>query len=417
MKRVLWALAALCLLSLLLAGLALQGEARVGGHPPAEIAARVHQAKAALQRNDPRGGPPGPRQLRLAESELEWLLDLGLSRWRPAATQVRLAPGTADVTLSIDLPFPTRWRWLNIETQWRQSGTDALWPELAHARLGRLPLPAPLSGWLLHQAARRALGDEDLQLARGMLRTLTFGPQTADLRYDWQPQTAHRLAGRLWPAADQERFKVYQARIAVLSEPFPTGANVPMTPWLVDLLRLAGERSGGRKDEAAAEHRAAILTLGLYASGHAWGRFIPDARAWPQPRPLTLMLLRREDFTLHLLISAVIAIEGGGPVADAIGLYKEIADTRGGSGFSFNDLAADLAGKRLGLMAIQDPARLQRLAAVEVQDSDYMPSVEDLPEFLTEAQVQAEFGGAGGPGYRAMMDRIEQRVAALPWFR
>ena len=56
----------------------------------------------------------------------------------------------------------------------------------------------------------------------------------------------------------------------------------------------------------------------------------------------------------HLLISAARAAEGGGPLSDAIGVYKEVSDSRGGSGFSFNDLAADRAGTRLGLRARRD---------------------------------------------------------------
>ena len=34
---------------------------------------------------------------------------------------------------------------------------------------------------------------------------------------------------------------------------------------------------------------------------------------------------------------------------DAIGVYKEVRDSRGGSGFSFNDMAANRAGTRFGL--------------------------------------------------------------------
>jgi hypothetical protein len=54
-----------------------------------------------------------------------------------------------------------------------------------------------------------------------------------------------------------------------------------------------------------------------------------------------LRLRGRLDFPQHLLISAALAAEGGGPLADAIGLYKEVADARHGSGFSFNDIVIE----------------------------------------------------------------------------
>ena len=46
-------------------------------------------------------------------------------------------------------------------------------------------------------------------------------------------------------------------------------------------------------------------------------------------------------------------------LSDVIGLYKEIEDSRGGSGFSFNDIAADRAGTRFGEKAVasEDSAR------------------------------------------------------------
>lgn len=417
MKRVFWGLLILAGLSLGLMSLMLEGQARVPGRDGAGLSERVHQAREALRRNDPRGQPAGPRQLRLAESELEWLLDLGLSRWRPGASDVHLRTGSADVTLSIELPLPARWRWLNIQTSWTQAPAQALWPALDRARIGRLPLPAPLSGWLLHHAARRALGEADLRLLRGMLRELRFEPRVVDLRYEWRSEDARQLVSRVWPEEEQARLREYQTLIGTLAARLAPGQAAPLAPWLEALLKRAAERSGGREATAAAENRAVLLTLGVYASGNTWARFLPTARDWPAPRPHVLLLDGREDFTLHLLISAAIAIEGGGPVTDAIGLYKEIADTRGGSGFSFNDLAADAAGKRLGLLSQQHPLRLQRLAAAGTRESDFMPSVADLPEFLSTEQLERRFGGPTGDGTQAMVARIERRVDALPWFR
>jgi hypothetical protein len=43
-----------------------------------------------------------------------------------------------------------------------------------------------------------------------------------------------------------------------------------------------------------------------------------------------------------------------------IGLFKEMTDARSGSGFSFNDMAANRAGTRLGALAVGDPAKLQQ---------------------------------------------------------
>jgi hypothetical protein len=420
MKRLLRGLLALglflALLCLLLPALVLQREPLVSD-ARAPTAERLAQAREALRRNDPRGQPPGERQLRLGEAELELLMDLGLNRWRPGASELSLGAGQARLRLSVELPVPGPWRWLNLDSDWREAGPQAIWPDLQRLRLGPVPLPSSLSGWLLHQGARQALGEADLQLARGMLRHLGFAAGQLALRYEWRADSAQLIAHRLWPPAEQARLLAYQQAMVDLARARPAGSAVSLADWLGPLLQLAAQRSAGDARLAAAENRALILSLGLYASRESWGRFLPAARDWPRPRAQTLTLAGRDDCALHLLISAVIAIEGGGPIADAIGLYKEMADTRGGSGFSFNDLAADLAGRRLGQLAQEQPLRLQALAQAGLKEGDFMPSVADLPEFLGREQLQQHYDGLGGPRYQAMMTRIEARVAALPWYR
>ena len=51
-----------------------------------------------------------------------------------------------------------------------------------------------------------------------------------------------------------------------------------------------------------------------------------------------MLLNRRDDFPKHFIISAALAAHAGTPLSDAVGVYKEIADSRGGSGFSFGTL-------------------------------------------------------------------------------
>jgi hypothetical protein len=102
-----------------------------------------------------------------------------------------------------------------------------------------------------------------------------------------------------------------------------------------------------------------------------------------------------------------------------VGLYKEVADSRGGSGFSFNDLAADRAGRRLGESA-EHPAKalvLQRRVSASAEERLLMPEVADLPESLSERDFIARFGGVNGPGYNRLVAEIDTRIAALPLYR
>jgi len=162
------------------------------------------------------------------------------------------------------------------------------------------------------------------------------------------------------------------------------------------------------------------VVLALYATGQPLHRLVAAATHWRQPSRRTVTLSGRSDFAKHFLVSAAIAAEAGSPLADAIGVYKEVEDSRTGSGFSFNDIGADRAGARFGEVASQSPGRARELAralASGVKESDFMPDVSDLPEFMPEAEFKRRYGGVDAPAYKDMMATIEERIAARPLLR
>src|SRR5437764_557643 len=166
--------------------------------------------------------------------------------------------------------------------------------------------------------------------------------------------------------------------------------------------------------------RASIVTLAFSVNGTGLAASAPTAARWPSAALRTVTLAGRDDFPKHFLISAAIAAEAGSPLADAVGLYKEVDDSRGGSGFSFNDIAADRAGTRFGEIASGSPERARKLSqalASGVKEGDFMPDVAGLPEFLPEAEFKRRYGGIGGTGYNKMMVTIETRVASRPLLR
>jgi hypothetical protein len=141
------------------------------------------------------------------------------------------------------------------------------------------------------------------------------------------------------------------------------------------------------------------------------------ARSWPRARQMQLTLAGRPDFPLHFLVSAALATESTGVLSQAIGLYKEVTDARSGSGFSFNDMAANRAGTRFGERLVREPEAMQQALVRGVVEGDLVPPVADLPEFLPEAEFVKRYGGVGAPAYEAVMADIERRIAALPLLR
>ena len=370
----------------------------------------IDRAKLLLQRNDPRGKLPGiTRAVVLSPRDLELLINqAGLRLGEPRA-RVQLQPGLARVQASLALPANPLGAWLNLDAVLRE--TNGL-PQVVRLRVGRLPVPAWLAEralpWLLDALNLRAQG----ALAQRLVSRVGFGAQKMVLAYAWPDNPQQDLANSLLPAAEQARLKIYVDLLARLSADLAPAGPVSITRLLPPVFALARQRSA---DPAAAvlENRAALLALAFLVNGQGVAALVPDARHWPRPQPLRITLLGRPDTPQHFLVSAALSAEGGGPLADAIGLYKEVADSRGGSGFSFNDLAADRAGTRFGRQAVHYPQALQARLAAGVQEADLLPTVADLPESMGAREFERRFGGVGGAAYRQMVQDIEARLDRL----
>ncbi|MEO5697101.1 MAG: hypothetical protein ABIQ60_08195 [Burkholderiaceae bacterium] len=390
--------------------LALEASPRVGARDDVSPA-DIDRAVAMARQHDPRQAPPGQlHRVPLRERDVDLLLQHAAQRWLAANTRVRLEPGRLIVLASRAGPFG---RWLNLELELRQ--TAAL-PQIERLRLGSLPLPTALAIPLLQTVASRHGVQAEALLAVEWIERVTFAKDQLTVSYRFAADTTSRLRSALVAPADQQRLRAYAERLAALTRDIDVG-EVAVARLLVPLFALAAERSAG-SDDAVAENRAALLAVTFYANQRPLGLIVPAAYSWPTPRPLRVTLQRRDDFALHFLISAVIAAEAGTPLADAVGLWKELADARqGGSGFSFNDLAADRAGARFGDLAVRAAQRLQARIAASGGEADFMVDASDLPEFLPETEFVARYGGVGGTAYNRLLAEIEARVDALPLFR
>ncbi|MDR7335367.1 hypothetical protein [Roseateles asaccharophilus] len=416
LKGIVWLTLALAAAALLALTLAVQQSPR-WPEPTAVSAADVARARDFLHRNDPRRPAFGPfRTLIASEREANLMLDQLVRRVAPGGSaQLMLAGGSARLQASLPVPHSPVAAWLNIAATLHE--TPGL-PAIADLRVGRLPVPAWLAERLLPALAARLNATPEGALALDMVRRVRLTPARVEVVYEWGDDGLQRLLGTLLPPAEQARLTAYaQALSGAMQAHVSAGGStgLPLANLLPPLFTLASQRSVG--GDAVAENRAALLTLALQAIGRRMSDLVPAIQAAPQPPHLTMTLAGREDFAQHFLISAALALEGGGPLADAIGVYKETVDLRQGSGFSFNDIAADRAGARLGLLARRDPQALQQRLARGARESDFMPDVADLPEFLGRKEFLATYGGLDAPPYRRMLADIDRRLDALPLLR
>lgn len=376
----------------------------------------IARARQLLRGNDPRHALPGiTRALVLTQRDLELLLNHAGQRFGDLRSRVRLQPGLALAQASLPLPDTFWGGWLNLQAVLRE--TDGL-PEVQRLRIGRLRVP----GWLAEAALPRLLTALDLSaqgaLAQRLVSRVAFRSQQLVLAYAWPDNAPLALTHTLLRPDEQARLRIYADRLAELGTELAARGNAPvsMAQMLPPLFTLAAQRSTDAAS-AARENRAALVALAFTAYGAGLAPLIGSAPRAPGRHAPPITLAGRHDTSQHFLVSAALAAEGGGPLADAIGLYKEVADSRGGSGFSFNDLAADRAGTRLGQQALRHPQALQARLAQGVRESDLLPDVRDLPESLRETDFKRRYGGVDAPAYRQLKSEIEARLDRLPLLR
>jgi hypothetical protein len=407
-RRGLWLLTTgLLLLPLVAAWLAIDSSPRVE-RTAAVTPGDIERAMMILRAHDPRRQRAGVMRVVVAEQrDINLLLQHTLGRYPGLAAEVALDARQAVVRASLPLNVGPLGRWLNLEAAFTPGNGP---PAITRLRLGSLPLPAwlaePLAGWALE---RRGLSF-DRRLLHDVVRRTEFRSGRVIVFYAWREDSLGRILAALVPLPDQERLRAYSDRLVEVTNDGNLNLVVSLDRLLPPLFALARQRTAAGGD-AAGENRAALLTLAFFANRRGLGAIVPAARTWARPRPLIVTLGGRPDLSLHFLVSASIAAQADTPLADAVGVYKEVADSRHGSGFSFVDLAADRAGTRFGELAIRAPLRVQELIAGSLVEADLLPDVSDLPEHLSASDFKQQFGAVGSPAYERMMSDIESRLS------
>lgn len=374
----------------------------------------IERAKRVIAQHDPRKARSvGARNIAISEQDLDLMLNYAASRFGKGAARATLGSGTMRLQASAEIPQSPFGRYLNVDAALRETG--AL-PRFDSLKIGRLPVPAIVGDYALREGVRRLMATDHGELFANVVKDARIANGRLTVTYVWSREIEERARTVLLTPTDQARLRAYHDRLVEAVAKAPS--KISLAELMPPLFRSALVRGGS--GDIRPENRAAIVVLAFYANGTSLAVIAPAAAQWPRAARRTLTLAGRDDFPKHFLISAAIAAAAGSPLADAIGLQKEIEDSRGGSGFSFNDIGADRAGTRFGEVASQSPDRARALAqaiAGGVKERDFMPDVADLPEFMPEAEFKRRYGGIGGPRYREMMATIEARVASRPLLR
>ncbi len=397
--------------------LALENEPRVRAEHRLSLQ-DVDRIKSLIQQNNPRRLQQGQQQrMTLTERDVNLLLNYLFDRYPALAAHARLGAQTLTLEMSLELPLAGLPRYLNMTLLLSQEGRQLSLRRLA---MGRLQLPSGLAQWLMELA--HGILQRQLKPYGELVKAVEdyhFEADRISLAYRWQPGLLGELRAEsgkwLFSQRDKDRLIAYTNRLAAVTYPMDPRRPVSLFRLLQPLFQLAAERSHQGND-AQSENRALLLAFAIYLSGSDIRRLLPQEMrsALKRPRWLRVTLRERYDLMQHFMVSAAITVSAGGGLADAMGLFKELDDSRGGSGFSFADLLADRAGVRLAELAVGSPRsarELQRRMLRADSEADIMPPIDHLPEGIMELEFKRRYRDLDSASYRLVETEIERRIA------
>jgi len=316
--------------------------------------------------------------------------------------------------------------WINVQTLWAIGDKGKF--QLHRLQWGELTVPVSMASWIFDRAMSRQALTPFLNVGLETIQQIRLKPDLIQVDWQWRDDLRARTFAALIPATEFSRLKQHhEALCLAIDTALPvakeTGGYMPIIHVLKPMFLRAQQRTLAQQlnpDRVvpsgllpAYENRAALLVMTLHAMQIHPSELMPQAKDWPIALPYPLTLHGRVDFAQHYLLSALLASGVGGRIADLIGLYKERIDKIAGSGFSFNDVAADRAGIKFGQRAQLMPQHLQERVQQGEDEDFFMPDVEDMPQYLSAKEFDSRFAGQNKNAYEALLAQIDQRIARL----
>lgn len=333
------------------------------------------------------------------------------NRLGKGSAKVSTADGSAQLDISIPLPEQFLNGYLNLQVTLVQT----TWlPHPQSVEIGNLPIPDFITDLLVSLLIDWLQNSPELSTGLDFIEQIKISHHDVNVIYQRNDAFLQKKNGILILSKETQE-RLFRFNSLLVENSAASGVNtVSLSEILQPLIHHAAAQS--INGDAIAENRAAILVSTFHVLGFPLKLLVAEATNWPIPTQQKITLDGRNDFAKHFMVSAAITAHADTKLSDAIGLYKEIEDLRGGSGFSFNDIAANRAGTQFGKKAAASQAsarQLQQLVAAELKDTDLMPPWLDLPEHMTKTEFQQRFGGIDAPIYKQMTAEIENRVSAL----
>ena len=189
---------------------------------------------------------------------------------------------------------------------------------------------------------------------------------------------------------------------------------------MLEAKAMSAKDPQGNSNSATLENEAAIMALSIYAGHRRFSTLFGDLSFAVDPIPTVRrkpVLANRQDLSLHFIFSAAIKLLSEQGISVAVGEFKELMDRgKGGSGYSFIDLTADMAGANFAALAV-DPRtaeKIQDIMSSEANEMLFFPSIEGFDEGMNKSKFRQKYTNIESKEYLKVVEEIEKRMGELP---
>ncbi len=391
--------------------LSFQPEAQVTA--PAKLSkADINRLQQLLVANEYQGEPV--KKITFSEQDLDQLLQYGIQQAQlplPAAARVSLNGDIASIYLSAKTSYPAR-PYLNLLIKLRIDGKKIIFLD---GQLGSLPIPAASAGELVTAIMPYIQNSPEYRQAESIYQTIEqilISDKALSIFYQLDPATIAKIQQDqlqlIFGKTMLEALPHYQQ---ILSTEFANRSNsrISLAEAFQPLFASAQQRSSQGADPVI-ENKAVIFAMALHSASPEILAVLnlSDTIRMPE-QPLNFTLERRKDLGRHFLSTAAITLLASENVASLAGLYKELDDQNGASGFDVSDLIANKAGSTFVKYATSSEDRaqqFQRRILSNSSESYFFPATKPIVASVTEELMSR----VNGSDEDALLQKIESTL-------
>ncbi len=363
--------------------------------------------------------------LQLTENDINLLLSWGLSLGSPnRKARVELMHDSVSLAVSMGILPGDRTRYLNLKLDGLpviKDGNMSLY--LNRMQLGNLEVPklflnliSPFVTSLLKQDARSKpfLDATQTVVIDNNFFEVTYGPLFLDTQSYREQLFGSTNAGEKVLASTRAQVENLLDFVDRLPDKQPDFAECFET-----VFSLAHNRS--IDSDPITENKAGIFALGILLGHPRFEEFLGPVHTgrdkYVSRRVLSQVELRgRADWTKHFCLAASITLLSDEAVSHAASVFKEDLDAnrRSADGFSFSDLLMGLIGTKFAILSTQNEMsarKMQERIIGGFRVEEFVPQAGDLPEGISDAELQSQYGGVGGDKYNQLIQEIERRIS------